>query len=40
MGPIAEAFAALDQQLTGARARRDLGRTPTRPDALAELAQG
>ena len=39
MGPIAEAF-ALDQQLTGARARRELGWTPTRLDALAELAQG
>jgi len=39
MGPIAEAF-ALDQQLTGARARRELGWAPTRLDALAELAQG
>lgn len=39
MGPIAGAF-ALDQQLTGARARRELGWTPTRLDALAELAQG
>ncbi|MEY9964159.1 nucleoside-diphosphate-sugar epimerase [Streptacidiphilus sp. MAP12-16] len=39
MGPIAEAF-ALDQQLTGARARRELGWTPTRLDALAELSQG
>ncbi|MFE4611378.1 NAD-dependent epimerase/dehydratase family protein [Streptomyces niveus] len=39
MGPIAEAF-ALDQQLTGARARRELGWTPTRLDALADLAQG
>ena len=39
MGPIAEAF-ALDQQLTGARARRELGWTPTRLDALAELARG
>ncbi|WP_392756243.1 NAD-dependent epimerase/dehydratase family protein [Streptomyces sp. LN590] len=38
MGPIAEAF-ALDQQFTGARARRELGWTPTRLDALAELAQ-
>ncbi|MFJ2721617.1 NAD-dependent epimerase/dehydratase family protein [Streptomyces sp. NPDC087437] len=38
MGPIAEAF-ALDQQLTGARARRELGWTPTHLDALAELAQ-
>jgi nucleoside-diphosphate-sugar epimerase len=39
MGPIAEAF-ALDQQLTGARARRELGWTPTHLDALTELAQG
>lgn len=39
MGPIAEAF-ALDQQFSGARARRELGWTPTRLDALAELAQG
>ncbi|MFJ1748205.1 NAD-dependent epimerase/dehydratase family protein [Streptomyces sp. NPDC088116] len=39
MGPIAEAF-ALDQQFSGARARRELGWTPTRIDALAELAQG
>jgi nucleoside-diphosphate-sugar epimerase len=39
MGPIAEAF-ALDQQLTGARARRQLGWTPTHLNALAELAQG
>ena len=39
MGPIAEAF-ALDQQLTGIRARRELGWTPTHLDALAELAQG
>lgn len=38
MGPIAEAF-ALDQQLTGARARRELGWTPTHLDALTELAQ-
>ncbi len=37
MGPIAEVF-ALDQQLTGARAQRELGWTPTRLDALAELA--
>jgi nucleoside-diphosphate-sugar epimerase len=37
MGPIAEAF-ALDQQLTGARAQRELGWTPTRLDALAELS--
>ena len=39
MGPIAEAL-ALDQQLTGARARRELGWTPTHLDALTELAQG
>ena len=39
MGPIAQAF-ALDQQLTGARARRELGWTPTHLDALTELAQG
>ncbi|MCM1965906.1 NAD-dependent epimerase/dehydratase family protein [Streptomyces sp. G1] len=39
MGPIAEAF-SLDQQFSGARARRELGWTPTRLDALAELAQG
>ncbi|MCW2872972.1 NAD-dependent epimerase/dehydratase family protein [Actinacidiphila oryziradicis] len=38
MGPIAEAF-ALDQQLTGARAQRELGWTPTRLGALAELSQ-
>ncbi|MFI2292079.1 NAD-dependent epimerase/dehydratase family protein [Streptomyces niveus] len=39
MGPLAEAF-ALDQQLSGARARRELGWKPTRLDALADLAQG
>lgn len=39
MGPIAEAF-ALDQRFTGARAHRELGWTPTRLDALAELARG
>ena len=38
LGPIAEAF-ALDQQFSGARARRELGWTPTHLDALAELAQ-
>ncbi|MFE7776759.1 NAD-dependent epimerase/dehydratase family protein [Streptomyces sp. NPDC057445] len=38
MGPIAEAF-ALDQQFTGARARRELGWRPTRLDALADLAE-
>jgi nucleoside-diphosphate-sugar epimerase len=36
MGPIAEAF-ALDQQLTPARARRELGWAPRHLDALAEL---
>jgi nucleoside-diphosphate-sugar epimerase len=36
MGPIAEAF-ALDQQLTPARARRELGWSPQHLDALAEL---
>ncbi|WP_327292886.1 NAD-dependent epimerase/dehydratase family protein [Streptomyces sp. NBC_01198] len=36
MGPIAEAF-ALDQQLTGARARRELKWAPRYLDALAEL---
>ncbi|WP_405499567.1 NAD-dependent epimerase/dehydratase family protein [Streptomyces niveus] len=39
MGPLAEAF-ALDQQLSGARARRELGWKPSRLDALADLAQG
>ena len=37
MGPIAEAF-ALDQQLTGAKARRELGWAPKHTDAVAELA--
>ncbi|MFE4368630.1 NAD-dependent epimerase/dehydratase family protein [Streptomyces sp. NPDC056835] len=37
MGPIAEAF-ALDQQFTGARARRELGWNPVRLDPLTELA--
>ncbi|MFD7089116.1 NAD-dependent epimerase/dehydratase family protein [Streptomyces sp. NPDC056730] len=37
MGPVAEAF-ALDQRLTGARARRELGWKPVRLDALTELA--
>ncbi|WP_410670255.1 NAD-dependent epimerase/dehydratase family protein [Amycolatopsis sp. cmx-4-68] len=36
MGPIAEAF-ALDQQLSPARARRELGWTPQHLDALTEL---
>lgn len=38
MGPIAEAF-ALDQRLTGARARRELGWRPTRSDLPADLAR-
>ena len=38
MGPIAEAF-RLDQQLTGARARRELGWTAAHLDALDELAR-
>jgi nucleoside-diphosphate-sugar epimerase len=37
MGPIAEAF-ALDQQLTAAKARRELGWQPRHTDAVAELA--
>jgi nucleoside-diphosphate-sugar epimerase len=37
MGPIAEAF-ALDQQLTNARARQDLGWAPRHNDPLTELA--
>ncbi|GAA3432901.1 NAD-dependent epimerase/dehydratase family protein [Kutzneria kofuensis] len=37
MGPIAEAF-ALDQQLTSAKARRELGWAPRHTDAVAELA--
>jgi nucleoside-diphosphate-sugar epimerase len=39
MGPIAEAF-ALDQQISGARAQRELGWTPAHLDALTELARG
>lgn len=38
MGPIAEAF-ALDQRLTGAKAHRELGWTPTHLDALTDLAR-
>lgn len=38
MGPIAEAF-ALDQRLTSAKARRELGWAPRHEDALSELAQ-
>jgi hypothetical protein len=37
MGPIAEAF-ALDQRLTAAKARRELGWQPRHTDAVAELA--
>ena len=36
MGPIADAF-ALDQQLTPAKARRELGWTPTHSDPLTEF---
>ncbi|MGW0762460.1 NAD-dependent epimerase/dehydratase family protein [Streptomyces sp. NPDC002814] len=39
MGPIADAF-ALDQQLTPARARMELGWTPRHTDPLAVLARG
>ncbi|MFJ4847044.1 MULTISPECIES: NAD-dependent epimerase/dehydratase family protein [unclassified Streptomyces] len=39
MGPIAQAF-ALDQRISGARARRELGWAPTRLDPLAALANG
>ncbi|MFB7273897.1 NAD-dependent epimerase/dehydratase family protein [Streptomyces sp. NPDC056244] len=38
MGPVAEAF-ALDQRLTGARARSVLGWEPRHTDALGELAE-
>ncbi|MFG1809693.1 NAD-dependent epimerase/dehydratase family protein [Streptomyces sp. NPDC049040] len=38
MGPVAEAF-ALDQRMTAARARHDLGWTPSHRDALTELAE-
>jgi nucleoside-diphosphate-sugar epimerase len=37
MGPIAAAF-ALDQQLTAAKARRELGWAPKHTDAVAELS--
>jgi nucleoside-diphosphate-sugar epimerase len=37
LGPIAEAF-ALDQRLTAAKARRELGWQPRHTDAVAELA--
>lgn len=39
MGPIARAF-ALDQRITGARARRELGWAPAHLDPLAALADG
>jgi nucleoside-diphosphate-sugar epimerase len=39
MGPIADAF-ALDQQLTAAKAQRELGWTPVHTDPLSELAAG
>ncbi|MGH3416233.1 MAG: NAD-dependent epimerase/dehydratase family protein [Actinocrinis sp.] len=39
MGPIAGAF-ALDQQLTSAKARRELGWAPVHADPLEELARG
>jgi nucleoside-diphosphate-sugar epimerase len=38
-GPVADAF-ALDQRITAARARRDLGWAPAERDVLAELATG
>jgi len=39
MGPVADAF-ALDQQLTPARARADLGWVPAHTDPLSTLAKG
>ena len=39
LGPIADAF-ALDQQVSGARARAELGWAPPARDVLAELARG
>jgi nucleoside-diphosphate-sugar epimerase len=39
MGPVADAF-ALDQQLTAAKARRELGWTPTHDDPLTSLERG
>ncbi|MET8849883.1 NAD-dependent epimerase/dehydratase family protein [Amycolatopsis sp. NPDC004625] len=39
MGPIADAF-ALDQQLTSAKAQRELGWRPVHTDPLSELATG
>lgn len=39
MGPVADAF-ALDQRLTSAKARSELGWAPTHRDPLADLARG
>jgi nucleoside-diphosphate-sugar epimerase len=39
MGPVADAF-ALDQRLTSAKARRELGWAPTHDDPLATLERG
>jgi len=39
MGPVADAF-ALDQRLTSAKARRELGWAPTHRDPLADLERG
>ena len=39
MGPIAEAF-ALDQRMTGERAREELGWIPQHLDAVKDLASG
>lgn len=39
MGPIADAF-ALDQRLTSAKARRELGWAPTHVDPLADFERG
>jgi nucleoside-diphosphate-sugar epimerase len=39
MGPIAEAY-ALDQQVSGDKARRELGWSPAHLDAVADLAAG
>ena len=39
MGPVADAF-ALDQRLTSAKARRELGWVPTHDDPLATFEQG
>jgi hypothetical protein len=39
MGPVADAF-ALDQRLTSAKARRELGWAPTHGDPLATFERG